>query len=111
MDFNNYQTATDKTAIYPQAGTGSIAAINYAILGLAGEAGEIANKWKKFFRDDIPLEELLPLISGEVGDVLWYVARLAKEMGFTLNIVAEQNLEKLTYRQQREVLTGAGDDR
>lgn len=111
MDFNVYQAATDRTAIYPQAGTGSVAAINYAILGLVGEAGEIANKWKKHFRDGIPLEELLPIISDEVGDVIWYVARLAKEMGYSFNLVAEHNLEKLSYRHEREVLTGSGDNR
>jgi NTP pyrophosphatase (non-canonical NTP hydrolase) len=111
MDFNVYQSATDNTAIYPQAGTGSSAAVNYAILGLVGEAGEIANKWKKYFRDDLPVEELYPLIASEMGDVLWYMARLAIEMGFNFNVVAEENLQKLQFRQQRATLNGSGDNR
>jgi NTP pyrophosphatase (non-canonical NTP hydrolase) len=111
MDFNNYQTATDKTAIYTHAGRGDSNAVNYVILGLIGEAGEIANKWKKHYRDGIPLEDLYPAIAGELGDVLWYAARLALEMGFSFNLVAEQNLEKLSYRQQRDTLTGSGDTR
>jgi len=47
----------------------------------------------------------------EVGDVLYYAARLALEMGYSFNLVAESNLEKLQYRKQRDVLTGSGDDR
>jgi|SRR4029077_1133412 NTP pyrophosphatase (non-canonical NTP hydrolase) len=111
MDFNTYQTATDTTAIYTHAGQGDTVAVNYAILGLIGEAGEIANKWKKHYRDGISLDELYPVIASELGDVLWYAARLALEMGYSFSMVAEENLQKLQYRKQREVLTGSGDDR
>lgn len=111
MDFNTYQSATDATAIYPQAGTGHPNAVNYAILGLIGEAGEIANKWKKHLRDGTPLEELFPLLAGETGDVLWYLARLCMEMGYSLDEVAAMNLDKLEMRRTRHVLSGSGDDR
>jgi len=47
----------------------------------------------------------------ELGDVLWYVAQLASELGLDLDRVAEANLEKLLSRQRRGVLSGSGDDR
>ena len=48
---------------------------------------------------------------GELGDVLWYLARASMEMGQNLNSIAQANLEKLTARQDRHVLTGSGDNR
>lgn len=54
---------------------------------------------------------MYPLIANELGDVLWYAARLALEMGYNFNLIAEGNLEKLQYRQQRNELTGSGDNR
>jgi NTP pyrophosphatase (non-canonical NTP hydrolase) len=111
MDFNVYQTATDRTAIYPNAGEGNADAINYAIVGLAGEVGSIQNKWKKYLRGDVPLEEILPLIIEEAGDVLWYWARLCLEAGQSGDMVAQANLQKLIDRKERGVLQGFGSHR
>lgn len=111
MDFQHYQNATDSTAIYPGAGSGSPAAVNYAILGLAGEAGEIANAWKKFYRDGIPSDVMYARIRSELGDLLWYAARLAMEMGSSLDEVALDNLDKLESRKKDGTLTGSGDYR
>jgi hypothetical protein len=51
LTFDNYQTAAASTAIYPEAGEGSFNALSYAILGLTNEAGEVAGKLKKVWRD------------------------------------------------------------
>jgi len=112
LTLTDYQKATDATAAYPGAGTGSTEAVVYCALGL-GEAGEVQGKVKKILRDDhgVITEEKRLEIYKELGDVLWYVARLAKELGFPLNNVAEANLLKLEDRKSRGVITGSGDDR
>ena len=104
MDFDEYQDATEETAIYPE----DIGLI-YTTLGLVGESGEIAEKLKKFLRegDDEYIEEM----EDELGDVLWYLARVADELDLSLDDVAEKNLDKLLDRKERNVLTGQGDDR
>jgi NTP pyrophosphatase (non-canonical NTP hydrolase) len=85
----------------------------YPTLGLCGEAGEVADKVKKVIRDDggafsDPVRESLKL---ELGDVLWYVAQLASELGFDLDTIARANLEKLASRVARNVIAGSGDQR
>lgn len=113
MQLSDYQDATDETALYPMAGTGDIVAISYAALGLAGEAGEIANKVKKILRDDngILTIEKAEAIEGELSDVLWYVARVATEIGSSLDYIGEKNLAKLRDRKARGVIQGSGDNR
>lgn len=112
MQMSYYQTEAAKTAIYPEAGSGSVAAIAYLGLGL-GEVGEIQGKIKKIIRDTggvITDEQRIGLMK-EAGDVLWYLAMLTKEIGIDLDAVAYQNLSKLGDRQRRGVLTGSGDER
>ncbi len=113
MSMNQYQESTQDTAMYPGAGEGDLQAILYTTLGLAGEAGEIPNKVKKILRDDngILTPEKREAIIGEIGDVLWYVARLADELNVRLGDVAEMNLDKLQSRAERGVITGSGDYR
>lgn len=95
-DFNAYQQTTRSTAIYPEAGTGSVLALAYVGLGL-GEVGEIQGKLKKVLRDDAGQlsQEKREALVGELGDVLWYCARLADELGVSLSQVADLNLGKL----------------
>ena len=109
MDFRDYQKLSRKTAIYPQKGKNFI----YPTLGLAGEAGEVAEKIKKVLRDnqgiiDQPRKEE---IAKELGDVLWYLAQIATELGLSLDEVAKTNLKKLSSRQKRKRLSGSGDNR
>ena len=109
MDLNEYQQKARKTALYPNAGDNPI----YPTLGLAGEAGEVADKVKKVIRDrngifDMESKESIML---ELGDVLWYVAQLSTELGFDLEDVAQTNLNKLFSRMNRGKLSGSGDDR
>lgn len=112
MHFDDYQAMAFATAIYPEAGTGTYPALAYTALGL-GEVGELQGKIKKIYRDRSG--EFDPLLRdelvAELGDVLWYLAVMAKELGVPLSEVAERNVAKLESRAQRGVLGGSGDDR
>lgn len=85
----------------------------YPALGLAGEAGEVAEHAKKAIRDDagVVTEERRQAMAKELGDVLWYVSQLASELGLELDEIARANVEKLLSRQRRGVLSGSGDER
>lgn len=115
MSLNNYQYEAGKFAVYP-AETGTV----YCALKLAGEAGEVAEKIGKMIRDEgyNPLQSDSEMdavaaarLAQELGDVLWYVARLAHHIGYNLNDIAQVNLQKLQSRSDRNVLKGSGDDR
>ena len=105
---NSYQALATSTAVY---GAGN--KINYPVLGLVGEAGEIANKYKKVLRDDAGLlvEEKREALIDELGDVLWYCANLAADLDTSLADVATRNIDKLLDRQKRGTLQGSGDKR
>lgn len=109
--FDNYQDDASTTAIYPDSGTGSDKAINYAIVAAAGEAGEIANKWKKVLRGDYDSADIRDTILGEVRGVLWYLARICTEYNTSLGEQAYTNIIELTDRQRRGVIRGSGDNR
>jgi NTP pyrophosphatase (non-canonical NTP hydrolase) len=108
MRINDYQKAAIKTAIY-----GSVHRINYPILGLVGEAGELANKYKKVLRDSdgkMSPEQNIAL-RDELGDVMWYCALLARDLGANLEDVCELNLAKLQARKLNNTIHGSGDKR
>ena len=98
---HEYQEKCKSTAIYPKKD-----AIAYLSLGLVSEAGEVAGKVKKNIRDGTESN-----VASEIGDVLWYCAMLANELGVTLGKIMEKNLEKLNDRKQRGTLQGSGDTR
>ncbi len=104
MEFNEYQTEARKTAVYPPD-----VGLQYTALGLAGEAGEVANKVKKVLRGDGAIDT--KAVQGELGDVLWYISNLATELGIKLDDIANDNLAKLRDRMARGVLKGSGDNR
>jgi NTP pyrophosphatase (non-canonical NTP hydrolase) len=108
VELSDYQERSRRTAEYPRE-----ARLAYPALGLAGEAGEVAEHAKKAIRDDggVIAQERRSAMAKELGDVLWYVAQLATELGLDLDEVAEQNLHKLLSRQRRGVLSGSGDER
>jgi NTP pyrophosphatase (non-canonical NTP hydrolase) len=108
MELSEYQALSRRTAQYPRE-----AWLAYPALGLAGEAGEVAEHAKKAIRDDggEMTAERRAAMSKELGDVLWYVAQLASELGLELDEIASTNLEKLLSRQRRGVLSGSGDER
>ena len=109
MLISEYQELSRRTATYPGAGDNIV----YPTLGLAGEAGEVAEKVKKLLRDDagVMSDERREALAGELGDVLWYVAQVATEAGLDLEEIAQGNLDKLLSRQRRGVLSGSGDSR
>jgi len=109
MKLDEYQEKASKTAIYPKNYE-----LVYPALGLAGEAGEVANKVKKFIRDGATQEtfELKKLeIAKELGDVLWYIAALSNDLGVKLSAIAAGNLDKLEDRMKRNAISGDGDNR
>ncbi len=109
MELNEYQKKSKITALYPDVGNNPI----YPTLGLAGEAGEVADKVKKVLRDkggNFSPEDKNNL-KLELGDVLWYVAQLSDELGFDLEEIAQSNLLKLKSRAERGKLSGSGDKR
>lgn len=110
MNFNEYQEKASVTATYPSVGG---ATFIYPVLGLAGEAGEVAEKIKKIIRDDggIVSAEKKIEIQKELGDVLWYVSEIARQLGIPLEDVAVGNIEKLLSRKERGQLHGSGDNR
>ncbi len=83
------------------------------VLGINGEAGEIAEKIKKIIRDKdaVVSEEDKAELAKEVGDVLWYLAVFAHHLGVPFEDIAQQNLDKLQSRKDRGVLQGSGDNR
>ena len=109
MEFSEYEDLIRKTAIYPRRGNNIV----YPALGIAGEAGEVADKVKKIERDKQGIwdREDKYAIGKELGDVLWYVTAEALELGLTLEEVAKGNMEKLLGRRERGTLSGSGDDR
>lgn len=112
--FDDYQRRAYRTAIYPDSMD-----VIYPALGLAGEAGEVANKVKKFIRDKDGLsqlqlvppkylpEDLRHSIADELGDVLWYAAAVATDLGLSLGDIAERNLDKLQSRSERGTIGGS----
>lgn len=104
MKFNEYQEWVKTMKVYPEKHK-----IVYPTLGMQGEAGEVAEKVKKWLRGDKELDkaELLK----ECGDVMWYLASLADDLGYTLQDLVDMNIEKLSSRKDRGVLKGDGDNR
>lgn len=109
MTFEEYQKSSRRFVIYPNPGSN----ISYPTLGLANEAGEVAGKVKKVFRDGngIPNNEEKEKIAAEIGDVLWYCAQLATEIETSLDDIASHNIDKLSSRLSRGMLGGSGDTR
>lgn len=109
---NEYQADAASTMIYKWK-------VIYPALGLANEAGEVLGKIKKLIRDnDVDFKGNSTIsahkkqeLADELGDVLWYIAALSKDLGVTLNTVAHMNHVKLLSRQERGVIKGSGDKR
>ena len=103
VDFKSYQDMASETAVYKTEH-----AVIYPALGLAAEAGEVANKVKKILRDGNFNREA---IADEVGDCLWYIAALCRDLNVDMKELAKNNLRKLHDRKLRGVIQGSGDKR
>lgn len=109
MTLDEYQDLAMESAIYDPKFS-----IVYPALKLAGEAGEVSEKIGKRLRDtdgDLTDPDWQDSVAKELGDVLWYIAALARDIGWSLEDIAEANLSKLTSRMERGVISGSGDDR
>ncbi len=112
MQFGEYQkkaAETDYSEVEPITSTKFIS----ILLGLVGEAGEVAEKFKKIYRDKeaVISEEDKLSIKKELGDVLWYITSLGRHVGVDLEDIAISNIEKLADRKKRAALNGSGDNR
>lgn len=105
---NEYQADAATTMIYKDK-------IVYPAFGLSNEAGEVLGKLKKLLRDKDGFDNISSkdraALADELGDVLWYIAALAKDLNISMNAIANINIEKLHYRQKRGKISGSGDDR
>lgn len=113
MTLDEYQKKAHATAQYPEQGK----SILYCALKLSGEAGEFSEKVGKLWRnrgaknvDDYDAAEKMAL-AYELADVLWYISEAAQQLGFSLNSIAQANLDKLASRQARGVIKSEGDNR
>lgn len=123
MTVQEYQTIIEKTAIFPKKQVG----LAYCGLGLTGEAGEVADKIKKLYRDEDfgsyenfkdfefvdkkAAREIKENLVKELGDVLWYLSATANELGVSLEYIMQQNYDKLIKRRETNTLHGSGDNR
>jgi len=108
MNFNEYQIKAKSTDIYPKDH-----ALDCHVFGLTNEAGEVAGKLKKIYRDNNSelSGEKKHEIAKELGDVQWYLALVADDIGYTLESIAAMNIQKLADRKERNKLGGSGDHR
>jgi NTP pyrophosphatase (non-canonical NTP hydrolase) len=107
MTLDEYQGRAIKEAFYEKDD------ITYNALGITGEAGEIADHVKKMLRDDGGelTEERREILKKELGDVMWYVANMARRLDFKLSEIAQANIDKIIDRKSRGVQHGSGDNR
>lgn len=102
MKFSDYQSGAMSTRL-------ATADLEYAVLNLAGEAGEITSKFAKARRDQTPID--VEAVALECGDVMWSLALIAEELGISMAQMAQMNLDKLASRKIRGQLGGSGDYR
>ena len=107
MKLNEYQKKAAKAAFYEKDD------VVYCALGITGEAGEVADHVKKMLRDDNGklTKKRKEELEKELGDVLWYVAKMAGRLDLTLEEVAKTNLNKIADRVARGKQRGSGDNR
>jgi NTP pyrophosphatase (non-canonical NTP hydrolase) len=103
MNFKEYQGKAVSFAIYPATHK-----VLYPTLGLCGESGEVAEKVKKQVRDGVFNRHE---VAKELGDVLWYLANICNDIGYSLEEVADLNITKLSSRKERDAIKGNGDNR
>lgn len=110
MTFDEYQRQAPTTLIkHPDP----LMDKTIMVLGIAGEASEVAEKWKKIiaYRQGVITDEDKEELGKEIGDVLWYLTVFADMLDLSMDSIAVKNAEKLASRKQRDVIKGAGDNR
>lgn len=113
MDFDEYQRKIKEFDFFQETKDYSEVGFVEKVLGLSGEAGEVSDKVKKALRDkngEIDTDDGRE-IAKELGDTLWYLASIARYIGYDLSEIAEMNVKKLADRKNRGKLHGEGDNR
>jgi NTP pyrophosphatase (non-canonical NTP hydrolase) len=110
MTFDEYQTRALDTVVQDKD---PLMGKTIWAMGIAGEAGEVIEKWKKIvaYKEGRITDEDLEELAKEVGDVLWYCAVFADSLGIKLEDIVQNNLQKLQDRKKRSVIKGKGDNR
>ena len=110
MNFDDYQKQAQQTVI---TNIDPLMDKTIWVLGISGDASEIAEKWKKIvaYENGEMTEEKRAELAKEMGDVLWYLAAFAQSLGLSLQDIAEKNIEKVLSRKDRGVTRGRGDNR
>ncbi len=124
VSIEEYEDMVIEAAIYKEAvddfvdlakldDVAKMLSVFYATTGLAGEAGEVANKVKKILRDNRGVidDEIRQKVLGELGGVAWYLTAVSAEFDLSLTDVLEYNFNQIKDRQERDVLHGDGDNR
>ncbi len=108
MNFNEYQEKAKSFVFHELSKKDRIILWT---LGITGESGEVADHLKKALRGDCSIEDKKEDLIKEIGDVMWYGALLADELGVSLEEVAKININKLSSRKMRGKMMGSGDNR
>ncbi len=110
MTFDEYQKAAITTNLRKDD---QLQELMQQVLGLGDEAGEVLAIFKKWIRDNgADIAQLdTKNVAKELGDILWYIAVVADDLGISFDDIAKANIEKLKSRQARGTLTGSGDNR
>ncbi|MDN5819786.1 MAG: nucleoside triphosphate pyrophosphohydrolase family protein [bacterium] len=113
MNIQDYSKQAMSTDVFERTDSISDPGMLEKVFGLVGEAGEVAEKFKKLLRDKggEATDEDKKEIAKELGDILWYVNSVANYLDYDLEQIATMNLEKVLSRQQRGMTTGSGDNR
>ncbi len=113
MTFDEYQKQALTTAYTDPKYVDSLMDKTIWAMGVAGEAGEVVEKWKKIvaYKGGKVSEEDRAELGKELGDVVWYIAVMANSLGLSFDEIMEKNLAKLMSRKERDVIKGAGDNR
>lgn len=111
MDFNEFQQKCRGTAVYRDATQQYIPRLSYVVSGLCSEAGEVAGAFKRVIRDDLCVmtEPRALAMKDELGDTLYYLAMVAFELGYNLEDIARENVEKLQRRMESGKINGQGN--
>ena len=113
MNADDYQKRAITTAYTDPQHVNTLMEKTIWAMGLAGEAGEVVEKWKKIvaYKEGKITPDDLDEIAKELGDVIWYIAVMAHSLGLSLDDIMQRNLQKLASRQKRNVIKGQGDNR
>lgn len=113
MQFQHYSTQAISTDLYDLTDQIDSHALLEKVFGLVGESGEVADKFKKLIRDNDAqaTDEQKRELAKELGDILWYINSVGLYLGYSLEEIAQMNLDKVLSRKERGVTKGSGDNR